>query len=490
MCGRFGDLLLLRPVQAQGGEVLGGFPRRGDAAAHGLADVREPHERAAEKQAGFAGHPDLAVRFGGDNAAVIQGGINQAGHLDVGLIRHLARGHDHQVVVLHKELVGVGVDVADGQGAVRLARHPLHPAADEVHAVLAHGLVPVLLEAFAEGAHVHVENGGVDVVPAFFLGQDGFLEGEHAADGGTVVPALAPVAGPHALDPGDVLDRLAVGRPPDDAALEGAGAAQHALEGQGGHHVGGDGVGLGVLVIPGVVELHPGGQDDGVDLFRLGLVLGVQVDGPGGAHLDAFAAAGAGVFVDEQHLGGVVGHRLVDGLARGQPLVELIRDLHRADVHAVAHLAADGRVDEAGLFQQVDLVVARIALYRGDLRKGQDLDIFVEQAFPHAILRGVLPAHHGEHPAHAAMIRRELVVQLGQDAAHLGGIVGQNDLVARLRQLNGRLDPGNAGTSHQDRAHRLLFSHHSSYLAWPVTSNSSSDLKPARGCSSVRDRPA
>jgi hypothetical protein len=57
------------------------------------------------------------------------------------------------------------------------------------------------------------------------------------------------------------------------------------------------------------------------------------------------------------------------------------------------------------------------------------------------------------------MIRGELVIKLGQDTPHLGGIIGQYDLIARFSQLNGRLDPGNAGTSYQDGACGLVFSH-------------------------------
>ena len=113
-------------------------------------------------------------------------------------------------------------------------------------------------------------------------------------------------------------------------------------------------------------------------------------------------------------------------------MVELILDLDRTDVDAFPHLVADGRVDAAGLFQQVDLVIPRIALHRGDLRKRQDLDIFMKQAFAHTVLRSILAAHQGQHSAHAAMIRRELVIKFGQDTAHLGGIIGQDNLIARF----------------------------------------------------------
>ncbi len=83
----------------------------------------------------------------------------------------------------------------------------------------------------------------------------------------------------------------------------------------------------------------------------------------------------------------------------------------------------------------------------------------MKQAFSHTVLRSILAAHQGQHSAHAAMIRRELVIKFGQDTTHLGGIIGQDNLIARFSQLYGRLDPGNAGTSHQDCACRLLFSH-------------------------------
>ena len=87
------------------------------------------------------------------------------------------------------------------------------------------------------------------------------------------------------------------------------------------------------------------------------LVLGLQIDRTGRTYLEALTATGAGLFVDEQHLRGIMRDRLVDCLALGQPLVELILDLDGTDVDACSHLVADGRVDAAGLFQEVDLVI-------------------------------------------------------------------------------------------------------------------------------------
>ncbi len=72
-----------------------------------------PIKRAAEKQAGFAGNPDLLPGSVSDQAAVIQGGIHQIGPSLMGLKRYLARGHHHQIVILHKELVGLGIEITD-----------------------------------------------------------------------------------------------------------------------------------------------------------------------------------------------------------------------------------------------------------------------------------------------------------------------------------------------------------------------------------------
>ncbi len=167
-----------------------------------------------------------------------------------------------------------------------------------------------------------------------------------------------------------------------------------------------------------------------MDLPGLLLVAGIQIDGIGRTDLDALPAARAGILVDEQHLRGVVRDRLVDGLALRQPVVERIVDLHRADVDALPHLVANGRIDEAGPFQQLDLVVAPVALDRRDRREGHNLDVFMEQALAHAVLRRIFPAHERQHAAHAAVVRRELVVELGQDPPDLGGIIGQDNLVA------------------------------------------------------------
>jgi len=101
---------------------------------------------------------------------------------------------------------------------------------------------------------------------------------------------------------------------------------------------------------PGIIELHTGSQDNGVDLPGLHLVFGIQIDRVGRTYLEALTAMGTGLFVDEQHLRGIMRDRLVDCLPLGQPLVELILDLDRTDVDAFPHLVADGRVDVAALF--------------------------------------------------------------------------------------------------------------------------------------------
>ena len=88
----------------------------------------------------------------------------------------------------------------------------VHPGADKANAVLFPGRVVVPFEVLSVGPHVHEEDGAVQIVSRMLLGDDGFFDGIHAADGravGMVTPVH--VSGADALEPCDLLGLLVIG---------------------------------------------------------------------------------------------------------------------------------------------------------------------------------------------------------------------------------------------------------------------------------------
>jgi hypothetical protein len=147
-----------------------------------------------------------------------------------------------------------------------------------------------------------------------------------------------------------------------------------------------------------------------------------------------------------------VGDGLVDGFSLRKPLVELVGCLQRADLGAIPGADADLGVHVPGAFEQLHLEGARFSLDRHHLGERHDLDVVVEQALSHAVLRRVLPAHEGKHLAHAAVIARKLVVQLGQDAPDGRRGVRHQHAITDLREIERCPDAGNARPNDQHRA--------------------------------------
>ena len=183
-------------------------------------------------------------------------------------------------------------DVADFQvvaAADRVDR--VHPAADEAHAVLLFGAVVEAFEILAVGAHVHEEDGAVQIlVSGVLLGDDRLLDGVHAADRGAVsVVALVHVPRADALEPGDFLRFLVVGQA-HQVAARGAGGRQHALELHGGDHV--RELGVVVSVELGGVKRAEAREPEQWSRLELGglLLLVIEIDCACGAEFLAGAA--------------------------------------------------------------------------------------------------------------------------------------------------------------------------------------------------------
>jgi hypothetical protein len=150
-----------------------------------------------------------------------------------------------------------------------------------------------LLEAFAEGTDVDVENGAfqVDLV---LLGDDRLFRRIHAAHGRAVI--VIDLAGSYALDEGHVLGVLLIGRS-QDLALVRSGGGEDPLELERRDHVG-------KVAKPelrlrlGVEQVEAGREDDGAHVDGLLFSGGhLMVDGArlAGVHAQqALATAGAG----------------------------------------------------------------------------------------------------------------------------------------------------------------------------------------------------
>ena len=126
---------------------------------------------------------------------------------------------------------------------------------------LGFGLFVIAFEVFAETPDIHIKDSHLKVVFGVLLGDDGFLDGVHAADG-TAVAVVSPVKvpGADALEESDG-PRLLMITGADHMAHGGAGSAQQALKLQGGHDAGRIGIAV-CFQAPGVEGLKAGGQDD------------------------------------------------------------------------------------------------------------------------------------------------------------------------------------------------------------------------------------
>ncbi len=345
----------------------------------------------------------------------------------LGLCRRLEAGGQNDQVELLGQDVG-SVAVAQQQVAALGLLDGGH-AGPAVHldAVFALGPLGVVLELLPEGPDVHEEYGGLQaggVLP----GDDGLLQGVHAADGRAEGVADLLVPGTDALDERDLLGGLVVGRP-DHVSLVGTGGAQYPLELQAVEHV----LELLVAVLllqAGVEELVTRRENDRAHVDLLYLLLHLVVDGVSGTDLLAVPALALGEIKALISVNGVLhGHGLgvgdVDRLPVHQAELVLAGDLGRTLLRAKTAADASVLPDVPGLLLQGNREVTGLSLDPHDLGQGHHAD--------HGVPR-CLHKLWGQD-AHRTVVGREGLVQLGHDTADAGLALDHVDLEPGLSQV-------------------------------------------------------
>ena len=358
-----------------------------------------------------------------------------------------ALGEHHQIEVLAYKFA-LFSNIPQAQIAVCAFLDGMDAAAHETHPLLLGSHIGAL-EVLAIGAHVHEEDGRLQVVVGVLLGDHRLLDGVHAAHGRAVgVVAVVDVPAAHALQPGDLLGLFLVARP-HQMAHPGTGGRKDALELQGGDHIGKRKV-LVLLKGRGVEGLEAGGQDHRPHPDLALLVLLVVVNGPGRAELHtglAFALLEVeAVFrVDAVFQGHGLGVFHIGGPAVVEPLVELVGQTLGALGRASPAGDAFGHVHVAGLLQDIHREVAPHPLDVPHLGQGQELDVGVAARF-HQL---------GRKNAHGTVVGGKGLVQLGHDPADGRAFLHHVDEIAGIGQIQGSLDGGDAAAHHHDGSHGL-----------------------------------
>ena len=350
-----------------GGGRFGYRPGNGLGGPEGPADIDPVPAGGHRRKA--AGLDEIMVVQGdaallGQGQGVFGGLQAHRQHQHVEVFRHyLAALGD--IVQLDADIVGAGLD---GVG----------PGFDEPDP-FGLGILVVTLKLLVMAAQVHVKNGLAMTIAAGVLGGDqALLHRVHAADRGAVTVAIAGgVPGTDALDPGHLVGFLAV-RGPHQVAQKGAPGGEQPFVLHAGNHIrdaavaeGGQGGGVEGLVARG--------QDDGADLEGPSLLFVVEIDGPGGAELDAGLAFPLGEVKAVVVNGVLQGYGLavlqVNGLPFADP--DVVRVIHLFGAFLGAESAGDAlvHVHIARLFGHGD---REIAFLSGNLRnfgEGEKLDV-------------------------------------------------------------------------------------------------------------------
>ena len=209
------------------------------------------------------------------------------------------------------------------------------------------------------GAHVHVEDGALEVVSAVLFGDDRLLDGVHAADRGAIgIVAAVHVPGTHALKPGDFFGFLVVGQA-YQVPFRGSGGRQDALHFNGGDNVGQAGVAV-VVELRWIKGLESGGEDDGADVQGFGLFLLVKIHRVGRAEFFAGAALAvleidAVVMIDGIFQGNGLGIFHIGGLAFDKTGVVGVNDLFGALFSTIPAGNAFGFINISGALNKLHL---------------------------------------------------------------------------------------------------------------------------------------
>ena len=159
---------------------------------HGPADI-DARPVGRHRREGRGGHKIVGV-------GVHPQGLGQF----PGRLAHLHAHGQHDQVKGFGLLSAAFIRIPNLQIAVRQGIDAVDAGPDEPHPVFVFGAVIVEFEVFAEGPHVHEEDGGVQRIRGVLLGDHRLLDGVHAADRRTV-GVVFHIPGAHALEPGDLL---------------------------------------------------------------------------------------------------------------------------------------------------------------------------------------------------------------------------------------------------------------------------------------------
>ncbi len=421
-------------------QVTGGTGGRGTGLDHGVGDVFGAFKHAA----------DIDSRLGGGHGVEAPGaGETVLVEVDAdffrqffGLRRHpKTGGQDHHIEIFDLQgAVAFGeipdLEITRGGPGVDNGFHGVGPGAHQADAVIMDGPLEIALVIFARGAHVHVEQRRLHVIIEALPGDDGLLEGEHAAGAGAVRHrALLNPPGPDALNPGDLLGPFAIRRP-HQLALGRPGRGENPLIFQAGDHVGVDAIAVGVQNLR-IEHVRAGRQNHGPDLHLLHFFGVIRQNGAGGADVGQGLKVGGRVFYDGIGIRGPLGI----AHAGGGPMVETGGEAHRVGKLAVTLTAprAFPQIDVPGLRRQLCCETACLPGKTGQLRHGHELDVQLTPAF----------RQMGRQGAEIAIIGGKGTVELGHETADGEALVDQHHVPARFRQVQGGPDAAHTPTDHK-----------------------------------------
>jgi hypothetical protein len=265
-------------------------------------------------------------------------------------------------------------------------------------------------------------------------GDNGVFYRVLAADRGAVLLAKLAAAGAGALDKGQFLRFLQVGRTGDFAAVR-SGSAGDAFEFQAGDYVGR--LLVAVCGKAGRIDvLEAGGKNDSPDLIFQELRLLIEIDSPGLAGPGALLAFPSfqeeAVFrVDGIGRGNGLGIENINGFAGGQVLVVGIRNGYRAVLGTDATTRAFLLVDKARLLPDFDAEITGLSRDILNLGPGDDPDV--------GRPTGLYQLRRQD--SDGAVVGGKGLVQPGHDAADGGRSFNQIDIEPGIGKVHGCLDP-------------------------------------------------
>jgi hypothetical protein len=264
-----------------------------------------------------------------------------------------------------------------------------------------------------------------------------------------VTGAAEIVAGADTVDKGQAFRGAAVGRARETGG-GGAGETDHALELERGEDIVVDPEAVFTLEVS-VKGSKAWGEEDGADREVFVAVGHVEVDGGGGASVDAAAAASAGVRVNEPGIGDrAEARRAIDGLDGREPALVVVGACFGTDRGAEATAVALVGVDKASLVADGGGKVTGRAVEGQEVGVGEEGDVVAGIALKGGAKGGLVR----EHEADAAGVGGEGVVEEVHRAADGGSGVEEEDGQVAFGQVHGCGHAGDACADDQSRVGR------------------------------------